>query len=98
MELGRQTQAIDCYNKALEIDPKDSTAWNNKGAALMELGRQTQAIDCYNKALEIDPKDSTAWINKQLALDLPMYNPVIYLRTLVNKFRCRVAMIRRNKS
>ena len=31
-------KSIECYDKALEIDPKNATAWNNKGLALDNLG------------------------------------------------------------
>ena len=30
-------EAIDCFDKALQIDPKFKSAWNNKGAACDNL-------------------------------------------------------------
>ncbi|MFQ5862912.1 MAG: tetratricopeptide repeat protein, partial [Candidatus Brocadiales bacterium] len=30
-QLGRDQEAIKCYDKALEIDPKYAKAWYNKG-------------------------------------------------------------------
>jgi tetratricopeptide (TPR) repeat protein len=54
-KLGKHREGIECYDKALEIDPKDSDAWNNKGTALGKLGRYNEAIECFDKALEIDP-------------------------------------------
>ena len=38
------TGAIVAYNKALEIDPNYTNAWDGKGWALNELGNYTQAI------------------------------------------------------
>ena len=37
--LGKFKEAIECFNKALGIDPKDRWAWNNKGHVLAELRR-----------------------------------------------------------
>ena len=32
--LGRYAEAIECYDKALEINPKSAEAWFNKGLTL----------------------------------------------------------------
>jgi len=56
------------FTKVLEKDPKNKTAWNNKGLALGKFGRVLEAIDCYNKALEINPKDHVVLNNKGNAL------------------------------
>ena len=52
-DLGRKDEAISAYDKALEIQPDDAEAWNNKGNALSDLGRKGEAISAYDKALEI---------------------------------------------
>ncbi len=31
-------QAINCYNKSLEISPNNAAVWNNKGNAFINLG------------------------------------------------------------
>jgi tetratricopeptide (TPR) repeat protein len=66
--LGRYQEAISCYNKAIEIDPRHAMAWNNKGVSLDFLGRYQEAISCYDKALEIDPLHAMAWNNKGIIL------------------------------
>lgn len=55
-------------SKALEIDPNDADAWNNKGNALYNLGNYNEAIECYDRALKIDPKNADARYNKGSAL------------------------------
>ena len=69
--LGRDEEAIGCYDKALEIDPRYADAWNNKGLALGHLGRHEEAIGCFDKAIAIDPRRVQAWNNKGLALGHP---------------------------
>ena len=67
--LGKYTEAIKCYDKAIEIDPDNPVVWNNKGLALDSLGKYDEAITSYDKAIKIDPNDADAWNNKGLALD-----------------------------
>ena len=62
--LGRDEEAICCYDKALAINPRYAVAWSNKGASLHDLGRTEEAIVCYDKALEIDPRHTNAWNGK----------------------------------
>ncbi|HAC63794.1 MAG TPA: hypothetical protein DCF68_09705, partial [Cyanothece sp. UBA12306] len=48
-------EAIEAWNKALEIKPDYDEAWNNRGIALGNLGRYEEAIASYDQALEIKP-------------------------------------------
>ena len=61
--------AIGCYDKALEIDPKNAVAWNNKGKSLNSLGRYEEALECCEKSLEIEPEGAYASGNKGISLD-----------------------------
>jgi len=67
-ELGRYGEALKCYDKAIEINPNNTTAWNNKGFVLDELVRYEEALKCYDKAIEINPNNTAAWTNKGAAL------------------------------
>jgi tetratricopeptide (TPR) repeat protein len=51
-KIGEDLKALECYNEALEINPKDADTWNNKGIILAELGRHQKAIDSFVKSLE----------------------------------------------
>jgi len=64
---GRFDEAIECYDKAIELDPELVTAWINKAASLHSLGRFDEAIHCCDKAIEQGPGDATAWSNKAAA-------------------------------
>ena len=54
IDLGKYDEAIQCYDKAIEIDANYADAWNNKGNALDNLGKYDEAIQCYDSAIEID--------------------------------------------
>jgi len=58
--LSRYTEALECYDEVLEINPQFALAWLNKGWALGALGRYTEALECYDEAIEIDPNYSEA--------------------------------------
>jgi tetratricopeptide (TPR) repeat protein len=53
---GRYKKALDCYNKALEINPRNAEVLYNKGIILYERNRHRDAIICFDEALEINPK------------------------------------------
>jgi len=55
-------------NKAVEINPEDTGAWNSKGIALATLEKHKEAIECFDKAIKINPKAADAWYNKGIAL------------------------------
>ena len=68
INLNRFDEAIECYDKALKINPNNVKAWNNKAFALHNLNRLDEAIECYNKSLEIDPNFISSLRNKAFAL------------------------------
>ena len=68
LESKEYHKAIKCFDKAIEIDPKNAVAWIEKGYALNELGNLLEAIKCFDKAIEIDPKNIFAYRGKGVAL------------------------------
>jgi tetratricopeptide (TPR) repeat protein len=59
--LGKNDEALECSNKALELDPNSAWAFTNKAAALNGLKRHDEALECSNKALELDPNSIPNW-------------------------------------
>ena len=66
--LGRHTEALASFDKAIAINPDDPYAWNFRGVALHELGRYTEAVASYNKAIAINPDYSEVKQNRKMAL------------------------------
>src|SRR5919112_2145152 len=71
---GNHLEAIECYDKALEINPQNADAYNNKGLSLYFSGNHMEAIECYDKALEINPQNADAYNNKGIILSVNGYN------------------------
>ncbi|MCK9267865.1 MAG: tetratricopeptide repeat protein, partial [Alkaliphilus sp.] len=65
---GKYTEAIECFDKAIAIDPNYTSVWNTKGWALKELERYSEAIECFDKAISLDPNLIAPWNGKGLAL------------------------------
>ncbi|CAD8161821.1 unnamed protein product [Paramecium pentaurelia] len=51
--LYKYKEAIECYDKAISINPKYDAAWSQKGYALHQLQKYNDAISCYDQALSI---------------------------------------------
>ncbi len=53
-KLGKNDEAITCYDKAIEIDPNSASAWNNKGNALDHTSnRGYESQKCHDRAREL---------------------------------------------
>ena len=65
--LGNYRQAIEDYNRAIEIKPDYAEAYNNRGNAYNGLGNYRQAIEDYNRAIEIKPDYADAYNNRGIA-------------------------------
>ncbi len=49
------SEAIDCFEQAIRLDPDSALAYRNLGFARELLGQTAVAIDCYRRAIEIKP-------------------------------------------
>jgi tetratricopeptide (TPR) repeat protein len=69
-DLQRYDEALQYYDKVLEIDPKDIDALYDKASVLEDLERYDEALQYYDKVLDIDPKDIDAMNNKMDILSI----------------------------
>ena len=53
-------KAIECYRKAVEVDPVYFDAWHALGMAYLRAGKIQQAIEAGKRAVEINPNDMLA--------------------------------------
>ena len=63
-KLGRWAEAIEDYDRALQLDPRDARAYADRGLAKSELGRWAEAIQDLDRALQLDPRDAYACTNR----------------------------------
>lgn len=88
LRQGRYAEAIEAYDKAIELDPRYAKAWNNKGDALYFLNKLNESVQAFEKAVEINPRYAEAWFNKGTVLDdqgkyddaIEAYNKAIELK------------------
>jgi PGF-CTERM protein len=60
-------KAIECFDKAIELDPNYANAYNNRGLTYYHLKQYERAIEDYNKAIELNPNGADAYYNRELA-------------------------------
>ncbi|MGV8126211.1 MAG: tetratricopeptide repeat protein [Methanothrix sp.] len=66
--LGKYDEAIQAYDKVIELKPDYVEAWSNKGNALYDQGKYDEAIQAYDEAIRFNPNYVNAWSNKGSAL------------------------------
>ncbi len=66
---GKYDEAIQAFDNATMLNPRDADAWYFKGEALYGQRKYNDAIQAIDKAIDINPKDADAWYLKSMALD-----------------------------
>jgi len=57
-------KALESFDAALGLDPKNADTLVKKGGALEKLDRLDEAIDCYNRAIEANGEMTIAYLHK----------------------------------
>ncbi|MDR3587815.1 MAG: tetratricopeptide repeat protein [Desulfosporosinus sp.] len=61
------TKAIEYYNNAIKIDPKNGVAYNNLGNVYYRgLSKPNIALTYYEKATQVEPSYNYGWLNLAL--------------------------------
>jgi tetratricopeptide (TPR) repeat protein len=63
LQTGQGDQALTCFQKAMDLEPGDASAYFNIGNVLVKYGRMDEAVVYYQKALELEPDDASAHFN-----------------------------------
>ena len=56
--------ALKAYDKAIELEPDNVIAWDNKGTVLGKLSRYNEEIEIYDKAIELKPDFANSWFHR----------------------------------
>jgi tetratricopeptide (TPR) repeat protein len=64
----RYEEALDSYEKALQINPDLAHAWSGKGKALDRLNRYEEALNFYDQAIQRDPNNYRTWFGRGYTL------------------------------
>ena len=60
--IGNVEEAVNAFDNASKIDPKNEMAWKMEGVLLArDLQRYDDAVKAYDSALKINPTDATVW-------------------------------------
>jgi tetratricopeptide (TPR) repeat protein len=63
LQANNYAEAITVLKRVVELEPKDTVAWNNLGRAYLALGQTAEAIDAFEKQIAINPYDQYAYNN-----------------------------------
>lgn len=66
-DSGNYEGAISDFTMAIEINPEDSIAYNNRAIAYHNLGNFSKAIKDYTQLITLNPDNSSAFNNRALA-------------------------------
>ena len=64
MMLGQVDRAIETYSHAIKLNPKNTYAYNNRGAAYESKNSFDCAIADYTKAIQLNPNYADAYFNR----------------------------------
>ena len=61
---GKYEEAIVYYNKAIELNPNNSAAYNDRGFTKYYLGQYEDSIKDFNKVIELTPNYTNAYYDR----------------------------------
>lgn len=67
---GKNEEALQWFDKAIEIYPDEAEFWYNKGVTLLKLKRAGQALACCQKAINLNSGIAEFWLNHGASLAL----------------------------
>ena len=66
-EPARYQEAIQCYTKAIRLDPTYTYAYNNRGGVYYKLKQYAKAIMDFTETIRLEPTSANAYYNRGLA-------------------------------
>ncbi|MBD3387908.1 MAG: tetratricopeptide repeat protein [Candidatus Altiarchaeales archaeon] len=62
--MGKNTAALESFDRAIELNPRSAWGYYGKGEALRELRRFDEALKCFSRAVELKPRRADFWLSK----------------------------------
>jgi tetratricopeptide (TPR) repeat protein len=59
-QLGRLDEALQVFDKAVQLKPDDSALWCELGKGMAEAARSSDALVCFQRAIALDPANGEA--------------------------------------
>jgi Tfp pilus assembly protein PilF len=69
LQMGKRKDAIESFEKAVDLNPKNSYARNNLGLTLIYDKRFEEAVDMLEQAVELEPVEAYMWNNLGMAYE-----------------------------
>jgi len=69
----RYNESLQAYDRAIDLDPTDYEAWNNRGIDLGIMGRYDEAIASFEQAVALNQSYAEAWYNMGVIYDFKGY-------------------------
>ena len=69
IDIGKFDEALECYNKAIDIEKNNVDFLLNKGVVLMELGKFQEAVASFDRVLLKNPDNEDAFFLKEECLE-----------------------------
>lgn len=66
--LGRVDEAVQVFDRAIQVKPDYAEAYSNRGVALQELGHLEEAVQAFDKAIQLKPEYAEAHGSRGVAL------------------------------
>ena len=66
---GKISEALNCYDEALKVNPNNDVILNDKAILLIRLEKCEESLIFTKRAISINPEAVEAWINMGIALD-----------------------------
>jgi tetratricopeptide (TPR) repeat protein len=60
LKQGRREEAVQVFDKAVQLKPDEAELWRNLGNALVEASRPSDAIVSFQQAVKLDPRNFDA--------------------------------------
>lgn len=66
--LHNNSEALKCFDIALDLDTSNALAWGYKGVALSNIGKHEEAIRYFQKSIDLDSMNENMWFGKAMSL------------------------------